>query len=100
MTLTAEQEAIAQRTAEIVVARMPVPEPLPESVTPEGAMKMLSCDSLSALYRELADLRVRPYRPGKYRRGDIVHAVALRSQAAKQALRRKELKAQGEGEAA
>lgn len=89
MTLTAEQEAIARRTAELVLAMLPIGEPLPESVTPEGAMKMLACESESALYRELADLGVRAYRPGKHRRDDIVHAVALRSQRARQAAKRK-----------
>lgn len=90
MDLTAEQEAIAQRTAALVAAKIGRYEPLPESVTPETAMKMLCCESLSALYRELSDLNVRPYRPGKYRRDDIVHAVALRSQSVKQAARRAE----------
>lgn len=83
--LTAEQEAIAERVAQIVIARMPEPPPLPESVTVEVAMKMLSCETRSAFYRELEDLGVRPYRPGKYRRNDIINAVARRSYAASKA---------------
>lgn len=83
--LTPDQEAMAQRVAQIVIATMPAPEPLPESVTVEAAMRMLSCETRSAFYRELEDLGVRPYRPGKYRRNDIINAVARRSYAAAKA---------------
>lgn len=80
--LPAEQEALAERIAQLVLAHMADPAPLPEAVTVEQAMKMLSCDTRSAFYRELEDLGVRAYRPGKYRRNDIINAVARRSYAA------------------
>ena len=79
---------IAQRIAQIVLARLPNVAAQSEAVTTEEAMRMLACRSASALYRELEDLGVRAYRPGKYRRNDIINAVARRSHRAQQAAKR------------
>lgn len=88
MSLPADQEALAQRIAAIVLARLPNAAPQAEAVTTEEAMVMLACRSTSALYRELEDLGVRAYRPGTYRRNDIINAVARRSHRAQQARKR------------
>lgn len=85
--LTPDQEAIARRTAELVLSQLADREP-PESLTADMAMRLLSCDSHSALYRELEDLGVRPYRKGKFRRHDLINAVARRAHAVHQAHKR------------
>lgn len=42
-------------------------------------MRILDCASYSALYRELAELGVKAYRPGKYRLKDVENALAKKS---------------------
>lgn len=73
-------EAVAVRTADLI--RSNPPRPL--VVDTAGAMSLLACDSTSAFHRERAALKLRPYRPGKYRVADIEHALARASQRAQE----------------
>ncbi len=76
-TLTPREEAIAQRTAELVLARLPAVQS--ETIGPEALQVMLDCDSVSATYRRAKALGIRAYLPGKYRRKDVENAIARKS---------------------
>ncbi len=79
--LAPDLEAVAQRTAELVLARMSAP--VGETIGLDGLQTMLGCRSTSATYRAAAALNIRAYLPGKYRRKDVENAIARRSYAAR-----------------
>lgn len=74
-------EAVIDQIAEKVAARvngsaLPIDQ---IAVSVDELQVILGCKSRSATYREIADLGLKPYRQGKYRRADAVNAVARRT---------------------
>lgn len=53
--------------------------PAPEIMTPKDVMKMAGFGSLPTVYRFLHSLRVRPFLRGKYRRTEVLNAMARKS---------------------
>ncbi len=78
VTLTAEAiEAVAQRCVALLRTTPLAPVAQPDVVmTPDEVQAFLKCKTPSALYRRLAQLGVKPYAQGKYRRADVINAVA------------------------
>lgn len=48
-----------------------------DAISPEEAMKLTGCKSLSAQYRWFKTYGLRPYIKGKYRTTDIRHKIAM-----------------------
>lgn len=81
----ADLDAIAQRTAELLEARLraapllapaPAPEPRPEVVHTPEAMRILGVSSPTAFSRRCAKLGIRRVALGTYRRADLITAIA------------------------
>lgn len=84
LALTPREEALAQRTAAIVLANLrtaQIDSALTETIGPEELQRMLGCKSKSATYRAANRLRIHPYAPGKYRLKDVQNRIAQRSHA-------------------
>jgi hypothetical protein len=57
----------------------PAAAPEPEVITRAEAMALLRCNSATALSRTLADLKIKRVSAGKFRRKDIINAIARRT---------------------
>jgi len=77
MTLDREDiEAIASAVAAKLAAK---PAADPEIINRREAMTLLRCNSKSALDSTLADLKIKRVSAGKFRRKDIINAIARRT---------------------
>ena len=78
---SADLDAIAQRTAELLEARLRAAplvasEPRPEVVHTPEAMRILGVSSPSAFSRRVTRLGIRRVALGTYRRADLITAIA------------------------
>jgi hypothetical protein len=81
-TLTPHEEALAQRIADLVAAKLgaaTLNQSLIETVGLAELKAMLGCRSTGAVYRIVRKIGIRPYARGRYRRKDVVERIARSS---------------------